>query len=156
MLVVTKCSLPSSTNGRVNTPAIRWAISIASCSPAISSSRIPNSSPPKRATVSLERTACLSRGAAAASSSSPTSWPRLSLTSLKRSRSRNRIAVGALAAAQALDRLLQAVHEQHPVGQAGERIVQRPVADVVVGHLALERVAEHVGERLGEVDVARR
>ncbi len=72
MLVVTKCSLPARTNGRVNTAAIRSASSIASRSLVSSSSRIPNSSPPNRATVSLVRTACLSRGAAAARSSSPT------------------------------------------------------------------------------------
>jgi EAL domain-containing protein (putative c-di-GMP-specific phosphodiesterase class I) len=35
MLVVTKCSLPASTNGLVNTEAIRSAISIASCSSAL-------------------------------------------------------------------------------------------------------------------------
>ena len=72
MLVVTKCSLPDSTNGRANVAAIRSAVSIASRSEAMSSSRMPNSSPPNRATVSLPRSACLRRGAAAASSSSPT------------------------------------------------------------------------------------
>ena len=93
--------------------------------PAMSSSRIPNSSPPNRATVSLGRSAWRRRGAAAASSSSPTWWPRLSLTSLKRSRSRNRIAASESLAAEPRERVLEAVDEQHAVGQPGERVVQR-------------------------------
>ena len=58
-----------------------------------------------------------------------------------------------VAPAQALDRLAEPVHEQHAVGQIGQRVVQRAVADVVLGELALERVTEHIGQGLGEVDV---
>ena len=56
--------------------------------------RIPNSSPPKRATMSPGRRWARSRGATARSSSSPAWWPRLSLISLKWSRSRKRIPTG--------------------------------------------------------------
>ena len=51
--------------------------------------RTTNSSPPKRATTSWARTALRSRAAALTSSTSPRSWPRTSLTSLKPSRSTN-------------------------------------------------------------------
>ena len=48
-----------------------------------------NSSPPRRATVSPSRTAATRRWPISLSSKSPCSWPRLSLTSLKLSRSMN-------------------------------------------------------------------
>ena len=55
----------------------------------MSSSRTVNSSPPSRATVSPGRSAPATRPASAISRLSPTAWLRLSLTSLKRSMSRN-------------------------------------------------------------------
>ena len=58
--------------------------------------------------------------------------------------------------ADALERLLEAVGEQHAVGQAGERIVQRAVLHRVLCVLALDRVREDVGERDDEVDVVTR
>ena len=61
----------------------------ARCRSGRSSHRIVNSSPPNRATVSPGRITASSVRATATSSSSPASWPRLSLMFLKRSRSRN-------------------------------------------------------------------
>ena len=55
---------------------------------------MPNSSPPKRATMSPGRRWARSRGATARSSASPAWWPMLSLISLKWSRSRKRIPTG--------------------------------------------------------------
>ena len=55
---------------------------------------------------------------------------------------------------RAAERVLEPVEEQHAVRQAGERVVERAVADLVLGGLALERVGEHVGQRLDEVEVA--
>ena len=51
-------------------------------------------------------------------------------------------------------RVAEAIEEQHAVGQAGQRVVQRLVADVVFGAALLDRVGEDVRERLHEVDVA--
>ena len=51
-----------------------------------------NSSPPRRASVSSSRATVCRRRATSASAMSPIAWPWLSLISLKRSRSRNRIA----------------------------------------------------------------
>ncbi len=59
------------------------------------------------------------------------------------------------AATLALGGLLETVQEEQPVGKAGERVVQRAVADAVIGGLALHDVAQHVGQRLHEVHVAR-
>ena len=56
--------------------------------------RTPNSSPPKRATTSPGRRWARRRGATARSRASPAWWPRLSLISLKWSRSRKRIPIG--------------------------------------------------------------
>jgi hypothetical protein len=56
-----------------------------------------NSSPPKRERVSSERTASWSRAATDLSTSSPTSWPRESLMFLKRSTSRQKIAMRSFA-----------------------------------------------------------
>ena len=63
--------------------AMAWATS-SECTPC----RImANSSPPRRATVSASRTLSARRRETSTSSRSPTTWPRMSLTSLKRSRS---------------------------------------------------------------------
>ena len=76
------------------------------------------------------------------------------MTSLKWSRSRNRIAASEPLAPEARQRVLEPVDEQHPVGEAGQRVVHGPFADRVLDGLALERVGEHVSQRLEEVDVA--
>ncbi len=55
---------------------------------------MPNSSPPKRATMSPGRRWARRRGATACSSSSPAWWPMLSLITLKWSRSRKRTPTG--------------------------------------------------------------
>ena len=69
--------------------------------------------------------AARSRCATATSSRSPTWWPRLSLTILKRSRSRNRTASGRSGwRAGRASALVEAVEEQRAVGQAGQRVVQ--------------------------------
>ena len=85
----TTSSRPSRWNGSCSVCWTRSAITVASRASQTSSSRIVNSSPPRRATVSPGRRADSSRRATAISSRSPTWWPSESLTSLKRSRSRN-------------------------------------------------------------------
>ncbi len=76
----------------LNDASTRSPTAIASCSSARSSHRIANSSPPKRAIVSWRRSEWRSRSATATISLSPAVWPRLSLMTLKRSRSRKRTA----------------------------------------------------------------
>jgi hypothetical protein len=41
--------------------------------------------------------------------------------------------------------MVEAVDEQHPVGEPGERVVHGPLADRVLDRLALERVGQDVG-----------
>ena len=59
-------------------------------------------------------------------------------------------------AATARSACCEAVEEQDTVRQAGERVVQRPVLDCVLGRLSLERVGEHIRQGLDERDVTGR
>ena len=78
------------------------------------------------------------RRPASTSISSPAAWPTLSLTSLKRSRSRNSTANGVRAGfAHARDRGVQAVEQVDAVGQAGQRVVQGLVGQALLGAQAL-------------------
>ena len=86
-----------------------------------SSSRTPdsstaNSSPPRRATVSSGRTASRSRCATICRSRSPVWWPRVSLTSLNRSRSRTNKRDG-LRVLAVEERGLELFDEELAVGQ---------------------------------------
>ena len=85
-------SRPSMTKPALNRSEICSARPAGSTSWLTSSISTANSSPPKRLTVSPWRTQLRSRSATSASRRSPAAWPRLSLISLKPSRSRNRIA----------------------------------------------------------------
>ena len=67
----------------------RWSAISTAFSAGQFSSRMPNSSPPSRASVSPSRKPCCSRVQTWRSSSSPAAWPQVSLTSLNWSRSRN-------------------------------------------------------------------
>jgi len=76
-------------SGSWNASCTRSATSPISDIISTSSTRSANSSPPKRATVSPGRIIVVRRAATAINNSSPTAWPRLSLTSLKSSRFMN-------------------------------------------------------------------
>ena len=80
-------SRPPIGKGARSSAPMRSAIRRASSASTIGSRMIPNSSPPKRATVSLGRSVPTSRWPTAARSRSPTAWPTLSLMTLNRSRS---------------------------------------------------------------------
>ena len=56
----------------------------------------------------------------------------------------------ALLAARALERLLETILEQRPVGEAGQRVAQRQPRDLGIGAPARDRRAEDVGDRLRE------
>ena len=107
----------------------------------MSSSRIANSSPPRRATVSGGRELASRRRPTSRSMASPASWPRLSLTSLKSSRSRNRTARESGSRPAAVEGMLQAIAEQGAVGQLGQRIVEGAVGELALQVLALGDVA---------------
>ncbi len=52
-------------------------------------------------------------------------------------------------------RVAQRVDEAEPVGEPGQRVVQDPVTQRLVGDVALDRVGQHVRRGLHEVDVLR-
>ena len=99
-----------------------------------------NSSPPKRATVSPGRTRLPAAAATAHEHSSPAAWPRLSLTTLKRSRSRNSTASG-IPSRGFWPAPAPAGRGKGPVGQAGERVVERLGYELQLERLALGDVA---------------
>ena len=81
-----------------------------------SGSRTTNSSPPRRASVASLRSCVASAGRpTAVSSTSPTWWPRVSLTSLKRSRSMSTTATGEPAATARVDLVASADQLTSPV-----------------------------------------
>ena len=77
------------------TSRIRWATSSGPTESDSPSTSTTNSSPPNRPTVSPSRRMLVSRLATRRRSWSPAAWPRVSLTSLKLSRSRKRADTGA-------------------------------------------------------------
>ena len=82
MLAVTRSSRPPISKGTAHAASTCWATIFA---PARStpSHTTTNSSPPSRATGSVDRTAPTNRRATATRSASPMPWPRLSFTTLK-------------------------------------------------------------------------
>ncbi len=101
-----------------------------------SSARIANSSPPRRATTSPSARCSSMRRAAWTRNSSPTLWPRLSLISLKRSKSRNitpkrRCGRRRERTSAARQLLVEAV----PVRQPGQAVVEGDVVQVGFGRL---------------------
>ena len=97
MLPVIKKSRPETLNPCVRAWRIFWEKRATESAESTSSKMIVNSSPLRRATVSLARATLLSRIATDLSNSSPATWPSRSLTILNRSRSRNRSATNRLA-----------------------------------------------------------
>ena len=77
---------------------------------------------------------------------SPVSWPSVSFTTLKRSRSRKSTADVALLAPRGHDRLVEAVLHEAAVGQPGERVVVRHVVDRALGVQPLGDVLHQGGE----------
>ena len=110
------------------------------------SKRTTNSSPPRRATRSLGRRTVRMRSAIWQSRSSPTSWPRVSLTSLKLvDVEEEQGDVGAVPARPGQG-LLEVVEEQGPVGQPGEGVVQGPVGPRRLDPAAVGHVPGHAAQ----------
>ena len=95
----------------------------ASSGPMMSGTTSTNSSPPRRATVARPLLARTRVSATSHRSRSPVPWPRVSLTSLKRSRSNNATAALPVSA----QRRGRPVEEQCPVGEPGQQVVSRLV-----------------------------
>ena len=155
--VDTVSSRPATVIGSPSACWMRAATAVASRASAMSSSRTVNSSPPSRATVSPGRSALPIRAATACSSSSPAWWPSESLTSLKRSRSRKSTAErprgpGAAGAAQ---RPAEAVEEERAVGEPGERVVERVVAEPLERAPLVDGVAQRALQGVGGEVLAR-
>ena len=82
-------------------------------------------------------------GPTAASSWSPTAWPRLSLITLKRSRSSSRTASGvASSGARPAEGVRHPVHEQRPVRQPGQGVVERLARQALLDGASLADVAD--------------
>src|SRR5262252_9399845 len=153
-LTLENISYPRTSMGAASSSWIRSATPMASASQLMSSSRTVNSSPPRRASVSPGRRQRSSRRAIPTSSSSPAWCPRLSLIDLNRSRSRYSTANSELpSAAGAVKHVLQPIEEQRAVREIGERIVERPPLQLLLGHLALGDVARDA-ERPDDVSAA--
>ena len=148
MLAPTNDSAPWIRNGssKASTTCLATCSGI-SCESRSGSSRR-NSSDPCRATRSIVRATSRRREAAWRSSSSPAARPRLSLTMWKRSRSTNSTASPQpVAPPRPRQRQLEVLLEEHAVGQAGDAVVARQVADLLLRALAVADVARESEEQ---------
>ena len=93
--------------------------------------RIRNSSPPCRATTSVCRIALRNRDPTAFNSSSPAACPKLSLTSLKLSRSMNRTAAPLSVRAARARADVQMLEKRGPVRETGQRVVERGMGELL-------------------------
>ena len=133
-------------NGWASALSSRWATAIASSGPAMSSHTSTNSSPPKRAGISWRRTAPRRRSVTASRRRSPAWWPRLSLTTLKRSRSMNSTATPRPLRSMRSSALCRRFIRSRRLGRPGERVAQE---------LLLVRAPRgDVGEARGEDEAA--
>ena len=123
-----------STSAAPSTSRTRDATASAAEVSAMFSARIANSSPPRRATTSLPSSTRAMRLPDSTSISSPEAWPTLSLTSLKRSRSRNSTANGkASDSCMRVDRSIHAFQQMGAVRQSGQLVVHRLVGELLLG-----------------------
>ena len=105
-----------------------------------------NSSPPRRPIWPLSPITLVSRWATCFSSASPIGWPSVSLTFLKRSRSIRNRAQPPAAPLLVLQRLVERAAHQHPVGQAGQRIIFGEAVDLVLGAALLGQIGADAAE----------
>ena len=141
-------SRPPIGNGARSSWPMRSAIRRASSTSTIGSRMIPNSSPPKRATVSLGRSVPTSRWPTAARSRSPTAWPTLSLMTLNRSRSSRMTATGSASVRLGRQGVRDPVGQELAVREAGGRVVE----GAALGRVEQPGVVERDRGELGEAD----
>ena len=136
----TNSSLPSSSSGAASASRIRSAVSAASCALLTSSSRIANSSPPKRAAVSLGRMLRVQalgevQQHGVAGGVAEAVVDRLEVVEVHEDHGQP----GALAAG-ARDRMSHPLDEQRAVGEVGDGIVEGLVGELLLEDLALAHV----------------
>ena len=141
MLARGNTCLPSISNSASRARSNRAAASAASARSVTPSSRTANSSPPKRATVSVGRIVALRRDATSRRTRSPAGWPRLSLTVLNSSRSMNMTATAAPDRSSAGERVLDTIGEERSVGEVRHGVVEGLVGELLLEHLPLADVA---------------
>ena len=140
-------SRPLSGNGARSSPTMRSAMRRASSASATGSRMIPNSSPPKRATVSPGRRPWTSRWPTATSSGRRSRGRALSLMTLNRSRSSSTTAIdSASSRGGRASAWRDAVGQELAVRQAGRRVVQ----GAALRHVDESRVVERDRGELGE------
>ena len=137
----TNSSLPSSSSGAASDSRIRSAVSAASCALPTSSSRTANSSPPKRAAVSLGRMLRVQalgdlEQHRVAGGVAEAVVDRLEVVEVHEDDGQPR----ALAA-RARDRVADALDEQRAVGEVGDGVVEGLVGELLLERLALADVA---------------
>src|SRR4051812_7664527 len=122
-------SRPPSANGACRLCSTRWATIVASRVSHTSSSSSVNSSPESRATVSLGRSGGLEPVRDGREQLVAGRVPQRIVDELEavEVEEQDRRAAFGMVAQGAADRLVEAIDEQHPVGQAGQRVVQRIV-----------------------------
>ena len=145
---LTRRSRPATENGTSRAASTRCASSGPSAMAVSPSTRMANSSPPIRATVSPRRTHARSRSPTDASRRSPASWPRLSLTVLKSSRSTKSTDTGS--SRRCWQRVVEPIAEERPVGQERERVVEGLELEL---HLPLLQLGDRPLEVAGELAV---
>ena len=133
-------------NRRVNGLVSDWRTRPASVSASSSARGSPRSGSrtrrhPGATRCRLVRTTLRSRAATSRSTWSPASWPRVSLIILNPSRSRYTTATSSPVRAVRRDGVFEAVVEQGTVGEPGERVVKRVVAQFLLGPLSIRDVS---------------
>ena len=163
MLAPIEISWPSIGSGTWSASRIRWQTDeTGSGRGRRRPSRIANSSPPRRAATSPARTQLRTRSATATSSRSPATWPSVSLTTLKSSRSTKRT-TGSRSGVGSTSRSSTCSTKRLRLREAGQRVVVGLVAELLLEprqlgqrllELAvLERDRGLVGERLEQPQV---
>ncbi len=138
----------STTTGAFRASSSRWATSIAPRSPGRPSHSSANSSPPMRASVSLSATSGAEPQRDLAEQLVAALVAERVVDELEAVDVEHEHGDRAAVARGERERVVHAVDEQRAVGQARERVVQRPVLD-----LLLER--DHAPERVVETRVVR-
>ena len=115
-----------------------------------------NSSPPKRATVSIGRNIDRRRSASPTSTRVAGLMPERVVDVLEVVDVEEQHADPRVRAPGAVERHPETVEEQGPVGEAGQRVVERHVGEADLEALALDRVAQRsADERGGQVALER-
>ena len=130
-VTVRGASLPAISNGVARTSRMRSATTSAPAASEAPSASTTNSSPPRRPTVSSWRMALVNRAATAANSWSPAAWPKVSLTSLKLSRSKKRTATGVCSRRDRASIWSIRSRIRARLGKLGERVVEGQVVELV-------------------------